>query len=140
MQAKYNPEVDDQRARLLDMVKGGGDVIELQRYRFKYDAPAANGGPGADDTAPLYVPVEEWRKFNKALVRYYAAQGQEYDGEYYAFKFGHSTHQEAVEEARHEYADAPALVLHEDGLLYMHNEDKDGRPVILDVLITEILQ
>ncbi len=127
------------RAALLDIVKGGTGVIEVRRYRLKF-TPGEAVDQEADYNGPILVPAEERAKFEAALARYYATQGQQYDGNYIEYKYSHRTHQEAVEDARREYAAGPCLVRHENGAYYMHNEDKTGRPTIIDVLITEILQ
>ena len=130
---------DTNRATLLDLAKGGTGTIEVQRQKLQYE-PGLEVEADADYNGPILVLPAEAAKFTAALVRWHEAQGQDYDGNYIVFKYGHRTHQEAVEDARKDYAEAPALVRHADGLYYMHGEEKTGRPTILDVLIDEILQ
>jgi len=130
---------DTNRATLLDLAKGGTGTIEVQRYKAKYE-PGLDVEADADYNGPILVLPAEAAKFTEALERWHKTQGQEYDGNFIVFKYGHRTHRQAVEDARKEYAEAPALVRHADGLYYMHGEDKPGRPTIVDVLIDEILQ
>lgn len=125
------------RAKLINLAAGGDGTIEVRRYRLNGQQDA---DPTADYNGPILVPAEERAKFDAALARYYATQGQQYDGNHLEYKFSHRTHQEAVEDARREYGAAPCLVRHADGLYYMHGEDKGGKPTIIDVLIDEILQ
>lgn len=125
------------RAKLVDLATGGDGTIEVRRYHLNGQQDA---DPAADYNGPILVPAEERAKFDAALTRYYEAQGQQYDGNYLEYKYSHRTHQEAVEDARRDYSAAPCLVRHADGLYYMHGEDKDGKPTIIDVLIDEILQ
>ena len=127
------------RAALLDIVKGGTGVIEVRRYRLKF-TPGEAVDQEADYNGPILVPAEERAKFEAALARYYATQGQEYDGNYIDHHYSHRTHQDAVEDAKRDYNGHPCLVRHADGLYYMHNEDKPGLPKIIDVVIDEILQ
>ena len=127
------------RATLLDIVGGGTGTIEVQRYKANF-GDGVKVDPDADYSGPILVTPAENAKFEAALVRWYKSQGQEFDGNYIDFHYGHATHQEAVEDARKEYAAGPCLVRHEDGLYYMHNEDKPGRPTIIDVELAEILQ
>lgn len=127
------------QANRLEIAEGGTGVIEVRRYRLKMQ-PTEEADQAADYNGPILVPAEERAKFEAALARYYDALGQEYDGNYIEYKQSHRTHLEAVAEARQEYAAGPCLVRHADGLYYMHSEDKDGKPTIIDVLIDEILQ
>ena len=134
-----NTTTSANRATLLDLAKGGTGTIEVQRHKFNFQ-----DGPGveqdADYCGPILVLPAEAAKFQEALARYHEAQSETFTGDFVICKFGHRTHQEAVEDARKEYAEAPALVRHADGLYYMHGEDKSGKPTIIDVLIDEILQ
>lgn len=127
------------RATLLDIAGGGTGKIEVQRYKLNFgDGVVVE--PDADYDGPILVPPAENAKFEAALARWHKAQGQEYDGNFIDYHYGHATHQEAVEDARKAFAAAPCLVRHADGLYYMHNEDKPGRPTIIDVELAEILQ
>ena len=133
-------ETNTNRAALLDLAGGGTGTIEVHRYRCKFDNPRQDVEPDADYNGPILVLPAEAAKFEAATARYYAAQGQEYDGNYIDYHYSHRTHQDAVEDARRDYNGHPCLVRHADGLYYMHNEDQPGRPKIIDVLIDEILQ
>jgi len=127
------------RARLLDLAGGGSGVVEIKRHRLRFERPK-DEEPDANYDGPILVPPAEWAKFEAAAARYYKAQGLEYDGNFAEYKFARRTHQEAVDEARKAYAARPCLVRHADGYYYMHNEDKERKPTIIDVLIDEILQ
>lgn len=128
------------RAALLDLASGGTGTIEVHRYRCNFGDAQAPADPDADYSGPILVLPAEAAKFEAAAARYYASQGQEYDGNYIDHHYSHRTHQDAVEDARRDYNGHPCLVRHADGLYYMHNEDKPGRPKIIDVVIDEILQ
>ena len=127
------------RRTLLDLTQGGYGYIKIERYAFKYDE-TDHVEPDADYCGPINVPAAEMVKFDAAVKAYLDRQGYTDVANYYVMKFGHRTRQEAVEDARKEYAESPALVRHADGLYYMHGEDKQGRPTIINVLIDEILQ
>lgn len=133
------PTTAANRATLLDIAQGGNGHIEIKRCNFNFDK-GGHQEPTADYTGPILVPTAEIVKFDAAVKAWQEAQGELPGGPYYALKFGHSTHQEAVEDAKKDYAASPCLVRHADGLYYMHGEDKPGRPTIVDVLIDEILQ
>lgn len=132
------------RARLLDMIRGSGDIITIEQYKVFADLALTNGAePGADYDGPIRVPCEEWQKFIEAENRYYNSIGTippPLEAVSYEIIYSHLTRREAVEDARREYEAAPALVRHEDNLFYMHGEGKPGRPTIIGVLITEIMQ
>ena len=133
-------ETNANRAALLDLTSGGTGTIEVHRYRCKFDDGKRITEPDADYNGPILVLPTEAAKFEAVAARYYAAQGEEYDGNYIDYHYSHRTHPDAVEDARRDYNAHPCLVRHADGLYYMHNEDKPGRPKIIDVLIDEILQ
>lgn len=127
------------RATLLDLTQGGYGYIKVERYTFKYDA-GDDVEPDADYCGPISAAAAEMVKFDAAVKKWAEAEGHADAPYFYVLKFGHRTHQEAVEDAKRDYAASPCLVRHADGLYYMHNEDKPGRPTIVDVLIDEILQ
>lgn len=127
------------RATLLDLAQGGYGYIKIERYAFKYD-PGDNVEPDADYNGPINVPAAEMVKFDAAVKKYLEGQGYEDVADYYVVQFGHRTHREAVEDAKRDYAERPALVRHADGLYYMHGEDKPGRPTFIHVLIDELVE
>ena len=129
--------IDEKRARLIRMARGGTGIIEIPRYYFNF-GKTPEAAPAAD-SGPILVPLAEYEKFEAACARYRAARGEDPGGPWDQFKYEHRSHLEAVEAARKEYEEAPALVRHEDGQYYMHGENKPGRPTIIDIVITEIL-
>lgn len=133
------PNTEANRRTLLDLTQGGYGYIKIERYNIDF-GEAGPAEPDADYNGPINVPTAEMAKFDEAVRKWQGSQGERTGSDYYVMHYGHRTHQEAVEDARRDFAGSPCLVRHADGLYYMHNADKPGRPCIVDVLIDELTQ